>query len=94
MPFAIERATPIWGCKSVGKPGYGNVFILVGNISEFSIETLIESSKISISAPISINLAVRESRCSGIQFFIKMLPWEATAATIKVPASIWSGTTE
>ena len=29
-----------------------------------------------------------------MQFFNKIFPFEATAATINVPASIWSGTTE
>ena len=43
------------------------------------------------------NLFVRpvmDSKCLVIQFLITTSPLEATAASINVPASIWSGTTE
>ena len=38
--------------------------------------------------------AVIESKCFVIQFFISKSPFVATAASMNVPASIWSGTTE
>ena len=52
-----------------------------------------ESLQDSTFIPISSNLAVKQSKCSGIQFFIVISPLVATAANINVPASIWSGTT-
>ena len=39
-------------------------------------------------------LAVIDSKCFVIQFFKVKSPLVATAASINVPASIWSGTTE
>ena len=39
-------------------------------------------------------MAVKQSKCSLTQFFNIISPCDATAASIKVPASIWSGTTE
>ena len=87
LPSAIERTTPICGCKSVGKPGYGKVFTvaLFGLLLQ---ATLIESPKSSTIPPISNILAVTQSKCSGIQFFINISPLEATAASINVPVSI------
>ena len=52
------------------------------------------SSNSSTSHPISNNLAVVASKCFGITFFINISPFVAAAATINVPASIWSGMME
>ena len=52
------------------------------------------SPKSSTWPPISVIFAVIDSKCFVIQFFIKISPFVATAASINVPASIWSGTTE
>ena len=94
VPFAIDIATPIWGCRSDGNPGYGSVlmFTLFGLLVQV---TLIVSPSMSVtSAPISIIFAVIDSKCFVMQFLIVMSPFVATAASMKVPASIWSGTTE
>ena len=93
VPSAIERTTPIWGCKSVGKPGYGRVFILALEGRE-SHQTLKVSPSSSTLPPISKIFAVKQSKCFGIQLWIFTSPLEAIAASIKVPASIWSGTIE
>lgn len=75
LPSAIERTTPICGCKSVGKPGYGKVFTvaLFGLLLQ---ATLIESPKSSTTPPISNILAVTQSKCSGIQFLLIYLLWK------------------
>jgi len=93
VPSATDNTTPIWGCKSVGKPGYGNVFIvaLEGRVSH---QTWTESSPSSTFPPISSILAVKHSKCLGIQLWITTSPFDAIAASINVPASIWSGTIE
>ena len=93
VPSAIESTTPIWGCISVGNPGYGKVFIFA-LFGLLFVQTLIESPKSSTFPPISSILAVMQSKCSEIQFLINISPFVAIAAAIKVPASIWSGTTE
>ena len=56
--------------------------------------TVTASSNSSISQPISLNLAVIESRCLGVIFLTVTLPLVAAAAAIYVPASIWSGIIE
>lgn len=68
------------------------MFILLGLLLQV---TLIASPSMSFtSAPISIIFAVIDSKCFVIQFLINISPLVATAASINVPASIWSGTTE
>ena len=59
-----------------------------------SHQTLISSPKSSTCPPTSKIFAVIASKCLVIQFFIKISPFDATAASMKVPASIWSGTIE
>ena len=93
VPFAVAKTTPICGCKSVGNPGYGNVFI-VALFGLLLYQTLMLSPLSSTFPPISIILAVSGSKCFVIQFLISKSPFEAIAANINVPASIWSGTTE
>ena len=93
VPLAKDKTTPICGCKSVGNPGYGNVLILA-LLGLLLHQTLILSPLSSTFPPTSIILAVIDSKCFVIQFFNNKSPLVATAASMKVPASIWSGTTE
>ena len=89
-PSARHSATPIWGCMSVGKPGYGRVLTL----QEYSVgrpTTRMESPCSITSQPISISLAEMASMCWGMMRFTVTSPLVTAAAIMNVPASIWSG---
>ena len=93
VPSARQSAVVIWGCMSVGKPGYGMVLILV-RVSRPSRRTSTESSNSVTSTFISLSFAVMHSRCLGMTFLTSTEPPQAATAAIKVPASIWSGMME
>ena len=81
VPLATLSSTPIWGCISVGKPGWGMVLILVGRMSPVRV-TRTASSNSCTSAPQRRSLAVMGSRCLGVTFLIRTSPPVAAAATI------------
>ena len=90
MPPARQSAAANCGCISVGKPGYGMVFIFtLRSLPE--LLTVTESSPAMTVTPISRSLAEMDSRWRGMTLFILTSPPAAAAATIYVPASIWSG---
>ena len=79
--------TDIGCCTSVGNPGYGAVFTLTP-LNSLSTVTLTLSSPSLTIAPISISLALIDSKCLGIILVIVTSPFVAAAAIINVPASI------
>ena len=79
-------------CRSVGKPGYTCVLMLIGR-SLPSARTRILSSASFTCTPISKSFAVSDSMCVGIAPRIITSPRVAAAAIISVPVSIWSGIT-
>ena len=81
MPPAVDSTVVIWGCISVGKPGWGRVFTLhLRNCRSQNTRTL--SSPSSTVTPISTSLAEMDSKCLGVTFFTVMSPWVAAAAII------------
>ena len=93
VPSASVKRVAICDCISVGKPGCGAVLTLVLTRGP-STHTLMLSSNCCIFTPIFSSFFVIDSRCLGITFFMRTSPFVAATATIKVPASIWSGITE
>ena len=91
VPWESASTTLIWGCISVGKPGYGWVFTCV-RFRRLVATTRTESSDSSIWHPISTSFALIASRCFGITFLTTTSPLVAAAPIMKVPASIMSGT--
>ena len=79
VPEARESATVICGCISVGKPGYGRVLTLTRDSGPRRV-TRTASSCSSISTPISLSLAVMQSRCLGMMFLMSRLPPAAATA--------------
>ena len=68
VPQHRPSVTAIWGCISVGKPGYGRVFTCVC-LSGLEATTRTASSDSVTSQPISDSFAEMDSRCFGITFF-------------------------
>ena len=93
VPSARASVTVIWGCISVGNPGYGRVLMSVCLCLGLPTTRTASSNSIT-SQPSSISFALIASRCFGITFCTIMSPRVIAAAHINVPASIWSGIIE
>ena len=90
VPFAYVNIAPKTGCKSVGNPGYGNVFNSTA-FSFFGASISIKLFPASMLQPVSLNLCIIGVSCSGITLFILAFPPVTATAHKKVPASILSG---
>ena len=92
-PTATAWAAVICDCISVGNPGCGKVLTLVAFSFSGPTTRSPDSSWVKLT-PISLSFEINGRLCSAIASLIKTSPCVIAAATMKVPASIRSWTTE
>ena len=81
VPWAMDSSVVIWGCISVGKPGWGMVFTLHLRRGRWQYTRTVSSPSSTVT-PISTSLAEMDSKCLGVTFFTVTSPPVAAAATM------------